>query len=380
MIKFLFWISFILVFFIYLGYPLILAVLVLIYKKPHDFDDNFKPKVTLLIPAYNEENVIEEKLKNSLKLDYPKDKLEIIVLIDESTDKTEEIVKRYADKGIKYWVQKPRKGKMSALNYMAPKAEGEIIIFSDANSMYCPDALKKMIRHFSDNRIGLVCGELKLLKTDTLIGLGEGFYWSYEKFIKERESKLHQLLVVNGSIYAIKKELFSSVNPALADDFVLPMRIAKAGFGLLYEHEAINEENTSETSDDEFKRKVRIVSQGIRASFSILGAIFTSPFLRIFEFLFHKFLRWFVFFFTSIIFIANILLLGTLTYNIIFIMQILFYFFALIGYILQKNKKNIKVFFVPFYFFLVNFASFCGFLSFLFGKAKATWEKAESTR
>ncbi|MFH2138096.1 MAG: glycosyltransferase family 2 protein [Candidatus Omnitrophota bacterium] len=380
MIKIIFWFIFALVLFIYFGYPLVMAVLAILFKKEHRYDDGFTPSVTMLIPAYNEESVIKEKLENTLILDYPKDKLEAIVMIDQSSDKTEEIVRSFAGKGIKMWVQVPRQGKMSALNYMLPKAQGEIIVLSDANSMYKPDAIKKLVRHFSDPKIGLVCGELRLIDPNTLVGLGENFYWRYEKFVKIRESLMHQLLVVNGSIYSIRKELFSEVDPALADDFVLPMRIAVKGYGLIYEPEAINEEKVSDTAQDQFNRKVRIISQGVGASFSVMGILFKSSALRIFEFFFHKFLRWFVFLFTSILFGLNILLLSSPLYLKIFIAQIVFYLFSLIGYILQKKGKHIKIFFVPFYFFLVNFASFCGVLGFLFGKKKATWEKAESTR
>jgi cellulose synthase/poly-beta-1,6-N-acetylglucosamine synthase-like glycosyltransferase len=380
MIKFLFWFNIILVFFIYAGYPLVMSVLSALFKKTHVIDDAFTPSITLFVAAYNEEKVIEAKLKNILALDYPKDKLECYVLVDESTDKTEEIVARYVHAGITMWVQRPRQGKMAALNTKVPAARGDIIVFSDANSMYKPGALRKMARHFRDEAIGLVCGELRLLDAQALIATGESLYWKYEKFLKTKESALHQLLVVNGSIYAIRKSLFAPVDPALADDFVIPMRIAKAGYGLVYEPEAVNEEKSTDAAADEFRRKVRIISQGIRAGVALWNTIVTSSPLRFFEFLFHKFLRWFVFIFTMAIFASNCLLLRFPLYRGIFYTQGIFYLAALAGMLLEKRNVRIKALFIPYYFCLLNIASFNGFLSFLFGERKATWEKAETTR
>ncbi|MCP4649463.1 MAG: glycosyltransferase family 2 protein [PVC group bacterium] len=380
MIKLIFWINLCLVIAVYAGYPITISLLAFLFKKPHQKDESYTPKVTMLIPAYNEEPVIAEKLENTLRLDYPKDSLEVIVMIDESSDKTESIVAGYQDKGIKMWVQRPRQGKMAALNASVPQAEGDIVLFSDANSMYRPDAVRKIVRHFGDPKIGLVCGELRLIDPNSLVGLGESFYWRYERFLKQKESMLQQVLVVNGSIYAIRKELFSPIDPALADDFIIPMRIAAGGYGLIYEPDAINEEKVSDTTEDQFNRKVRIIAQGVRAAFSMLGTVMSTSVLRVFEFLFHKFLRWFVFMFTCMLFAANMFILQESFYRAFLLLQIIFYLLALIGYILQKKNKHIKLFFIPFYFFLVNFASFCGVLSFLFGKKKATWEKAESTR
>ena len=380
MAKFFFWLTLIILFCIYLGYPLLISILAVFFRESHKIDEDYLPEVTLLVPAYNEADVIADKIANIFNLDYPKGKFNAVILVDQSTDRTEEIVRSLVKDNLSMWVQSPRQGKTAALNYFAAKAKGEIIIFSDANSMYQPDAIGKLVRHFKNQSIGLVCGDLKFITSDTLVSLGESFYWSYEKFLKKKESALHQLLVVNGSIYAIRKKLFSSVAFDLADDFVLPMRISAAGYGLIYEPEAINREKVSTTARDQFQRKVRITAQGIKASFSMLGVIFKSSAVRIMEFFMHKFLRWFAFVPIILMFIANCFLLDLILYRIIFLLQVIFYFFALLGYIFQRNGRYVKIFFVPFYFTLVNFACFRGFLDFLFSKNKAMWEKAGSTR
>ncbi|MDD5746731.1 MAG: glycosyltransferase family 2 protein [Candidatus Omnitrophica bacterium] len=380
MIEIIFWAGIALILFIYAGYPLTMSVLAALFRKTHAIDEAFTPKVTLVVAAYNEEKVIEDKIRNMLALDYPKDSLECFVLVDESTDKTEEIVRRYTSAGITLWVQRPRQGKMAALNTRVPAAGGDIIVFSDANSMYRPDALRKIVRHFRDERIVLVCGELRLIDARALIATGESAYWRYEKFLKIKESALHQLLVVNGSIYAIRKSLFTAVDPALADDFVIPMRIAKAGYGLVYEPEAINEEKSTEAARDEFRRKIRIISQGLRAAGGLWKTILSSSGLRFFEFLFHKFLRWFVFIFSGIVFITNMFLIRVPLYRIFFLAQVVFYAAALAGMVLERRKIRVKALFIPYYFCMLNLASFFGFFSFLFGERKATWEKAESTR
>ncbi|MCM8813805.1 MAG: glycosyltransferase family 2 protein [Candidatus Omnitrophica bacterium] len=376
----LFWGSFFCIIFVYAGYPLVISLLALFCAKKNRADDGFTPSITMFVAAYNEEKIIESKIKNMLALDYPKDRLECYILVDESTDKTEEIVARYAADGIRMWVQRPRQGKMSALNAMVPQARGDIVVFSDANSMYKPDALRKLARHFRDEKIGLVCGELRLIDAASMIAVGENFYWRYEKFLKKKESALRQLLVVNGSIYAIRKKLFTAVDPALADDFVIPLRVAAAGYDLIYEPAAINEEKSTETGGDEFRRKVRIISQGLRASFTLWGEIVRGSPLRFFSFLSHKFLRWFVFLFSLVLAASNFLLSGDGFYRMILFAQAAFYAAALAGMLLDKYKMRVKLLFIPYYFCLLNLASARALWNVLFGRSQAMWEKAESTR
>ncbi|KPK41325.1 MAG: hypothetical protein AMJ78_05790 [Omnitrophica WOR_2 bacterium SM23_29] len=378
MIQLIFWFTLILIILSYFGYPVILTLFVSFKKRPYK-KENIEPSVTLLIPAHNEEAVIQEKIENSLSLDYPKDKFEILLILDECTDRTKEIAERYINRGIMIIEQKPRKGKIAALNLAIPQAKGEILVFTDANSMYEKDAIRKLVRNFADEKVGCVCGELKYV-SESSVGEGENLYWKYEKFLKTKESQLQSLLVVNGSIYAIRKKLYEPVEETLADDFVNPMRIAKKGYGLVYEPEAIAVEKAAESTKDEFNRKIRITSQGLKASFVICGTILSSGLLRIFQFIFHKFIRWLVLLFLIIIFVSNLFLLGHWFYQVTLFGQISFYLFALIGYLLQEKGTKIKIFNIPFYFCMVNLASLIGFLKFLSGGIKGTWEKAETTR
>lgn len=222
----LFWVSLGLITLSYFGYPVVLGVLVMINKKPPVQKKEIEPKISIIIPAHNEEKVIAAKLTSALSLEYPRDKLEILLILDGCVDRTKEIAEGFGDFRIKIIEQNPRKGKMAALNLAVPQAEGDIIIFTDANSLYEKDAIRKLVRNFADEKIGCVCGELKY-QNRSLVGEGEDLYWKYEKFIKTKESQLRSLLVVNGSIYAIRKKLFESVEETLADDFVVPMVIAK---------------------------------------------------------------------------------------------------------------------------------------------------------
>jgi len=378
MAQLFFWFPLSLIILSYFGYPIILTFLVYFKKKPYE-KEKIESDITLLIPAHNEEKVIKEKMENSLSLDYPKDKFEILLILDECTDRTKEIAEQYVDRGIKIIEQKPRRGKMAALNLAIPQAKGEILIFTDANSMYEKDAIKKLVRNFADERIGCVCGELKYI-SGTSVGEGEDLYWKYEKFLKTKESQLQSLLVVNGSIYAIRKRLYEPIDETLADDFVNPMRIARQGYGLVYEPEAITVEKAAETTKDEFNQKIRITSQGLKASFAIWKTIFSSSSLRISQFIFHKFIRWFVCLFLIIILVSNLFLLDHWFYQVTLFGQILFYLFALIGYLLTKKGIKIKIFNVLFYFCMVNLASLIGLLKLLTGGVKGIWEKAETTR
>lgn len=378
MAIFLFWFSVTAVILTYFCYPALIGLLSSLFKKPFAKKE-IEPSVSLIIPAHNEEKVIATKLNNALSLEYATDKLEVLLVLDGCADKTIEIAGSFSDLRLKVIEQKPRKGKMAALNLAVTQARGNIIVFTDANSLYEKDAVKKLVRNFADEKIGCVCGELKY-RNESLVGEGEDLYWRYEKFIKTKESQLRSLLVVNGSIYAIRKKLFEPVEETLADDFVVPMVIAKKGYGLVYEPEAIALEKTAGSTKEGINQKARIIAQGLKASFAIGPIILSSGPIRIFEFLLHKFIRWFIPVFLIIILVANIFLLDILFYKVVFLCQALFYLFAAIGYLLEERNIKLRIFKVPFYFCVVNFASAIGLLRFLTGSIKGTWEKAETTR
>jgi len=237
----------------FLGYPAVLWALSLLAGK-RVAKGQMRPKVSLIISAYNEQSIIAEKIENCLAIDYPKEKLDIIVA-SESTDRTNEIVQRYAPQGIVLHAYRGRAGKAATLFRTVPKATGEIIVFSDANAMYEPDAIRKLVRNFNDERIGCVSGQLKYFNPDqSNSGTGELAYWKYEMAIKKLESRFFSLLGANGSIFAIRKELYFPIAEDRGDDFELPIRIRLNGRGVVLEPEAVSWERSSATADEEFTR------------------------------------------------------------------------------------------------------------------------------
>ena len=335
------------------------------------------PSVSLLILVYNEEKIIQNKIENSLNLDYPKDKLEVIIA-SESNDKTDEIVEKYKEKGVKLFAYPKRKGKPYTIYRTLPKCQGEIIIFTDANAIFRKDAIKKLVRNFNDSRIGCVSGELKYINPQKAsTGESERIYWKYEVLLKRLESKIHSVLGANGSIYAIRKKLYSPLSKYRGDDFGLPIRILQQKHGVVWESEAISEEEVYPEMIKEFKRKVVIVGWHFRGAFILLkDSIKKFQLLLAFQLISHKLLRWFIPFFLILIFLSNIFLLNNIFYLILFIGQLLFYFLALMGYLQEKRKKKTnQIINLAYYFCIVNLATLIGAIKGLFGLQKTTWEK-----
>jgi len=384
--EIIFWFSIFLALYCYLGYPLILIILGLIFGKEPAFAKamagklkkaEITPSVSLLIPVYNEEKIIKKKIENSLDLDYQKDKLEIVVA-SESDDRTNEIVKEYENRGVKLIEFAGREGKQYTIYRTLPKCQGEIIVLTDANGMFKKDALLKLVRNFADPRIGCVSGELKYINPqETSIGESEGIYWRYEIFIKKLESKIQSILGANGSIYALRKELYSPISKYRGDDFELPIRVAQQGYGVVWEPEAISEEEVYPETIKEFKRKVVIIGWHFRGAFILLKESFkkNQP-LLVFQLISHKILRWLIGFFLVFIFLSNILLLDNPFYLILFIGQIIFYSLAIFGYFLDKKRKKLnKLVNLAYYFCMVNLAALVGVIKGILGKQKPTWEK-----
>ncbi|MBL8092309.1 MAG: glycosyltransferase family 2 protein, partial [Anaerolineales bacterium] len=244
-VSLLFWISLGAIVYTYFGYPILIA-LIPSYKK-RDVTRNYTPvSVTLLIAAYNEKTVIEEKIKNSLTIEYPKDKLQILVVTDGSDDGTNLIVQPYEGGNVKLLHQPERKGKMAAINRAIPHATGEIIIFSDANNFYKQDTIQKLIQPFSDPQVGAVSGSKVIEKGDGELGNSEGLYWKYESFIKKQESRVSSCTSVAGEILAIRKSLYSiPPNHVINDDFFSAMKILRQGYKLVYVEDAKSIERIS---------------------------------------------------------------------------------------------------------------------------------------
>ena len=389
--KLLFWVVFISVVYTYLLYPGLLFVLVAI-RRP--FQSRRMPPSTLLetgtatcevlpgasiiVIAYNEESVIEAKIKNCLELDYPRESLEIIIASDGSDDRTNEIVRRFSDKGVVLADYKIRRGKAEALNQTMPMAKNEIIVLSDANTFFRKDALKMLVRNFSDDRVGCVCGEIRFKNSkENKMGELEGFYWRYEVFLKRLEGRIGALLGANGGIYAIRKKLFEKI-PAntIIDDFVIPMKILEKRYRALYEPEAIAYEETAKGIIQEMARRVRIGAGDFQSLMLTKNMLNPLRGFSALSFWSHKVLRWFAPFLLIGVLFFNAFLAGEKFYLIIFISQVCFYTAAIIGRISPKAAR-IKVFGICYYFVSMNIALLLGFFKFLTGTQKVMWVRTE---
>lgn len=376
MIEIIFWFLILLILYCYLGYPLILIVLGLFLRKKIKKEE-ITPPVSLLTPVYNEEKIIRKKIENSLSLNYPKDKLEIIVA-SESDDRTNEIVKKYKDRGVKLFAYPDRKGKPYTIYRTLPECQGEIIVFTDANGMFQKDALKKLVRNFADPKIGCVSGELRYINPQkSAIGESEGIYWRYEVFIKNLESKIHSLLGANGSIYAMRKKLYRPLSKYRGDDFDLPIRVLQQGYGVVLEPEAISEEEVYAEAIKEFKRKVVIVGWHFRGALVLLEkSLKKNQHPLVFQLISHKILRWLVGFFLVLLFFSNVFLLEKPLYFLFFAGQVGFYSLAIWGYLHKKEKKKTNPLVnLIYYFCLVNLAALIGVVKGIFNLQKPTWEK-----
>ncbi len=373
--------AFALVTYVYVLYPVLLGVLpILLRRRPHQIAD-IKPSVTLVIPAYNEIKFIRAKVENSLRIDYPRDRLEIVVASDGSEDGTNEVVLDYDSQGVKLRAHSPRAGKISALNRVVPDAGGVIVVLCDANVMFLPDALNRLVRHFADPSVGGVTGDVRIQSEEAPFGESEGLYYEYERFIQLQESLLGSTVTVDGGMYAIRKELFRQL-PAntILDDFVIGMNVALAGKRVLYDPTAVATENAILDVRQEFRRKVRIVAGGFRELLRGQGVPRPGQLQLFWSYISHKLLRWLVPWFLLLMLSCSLLLvwlqgLNPVNATLLFA-QLAFYGCAMVGMTHPNARWPAPIGF-PFYFCMVNAAAWLGSIRGLTGLEHVTWRKAE---
>jgi len=359
----------------YFVFPAMLYVLARLRATPFQHGLEHEPPVTLLISAYNEAGVIASKIENSLALDYPKEKLQILVLDDGSTDETAAIVAEFVGRGITHVRVEGRGGKNAAINEGWPLVSGEITIFSDANSLYEPDAVRKLVAWFADDRIGCVCGELRYISADTGSALGENLYWRYEQYLKRLQSTMGEVLVLNGSIFAIRSALFQPLHPKIANDFQTPVFVSAQGKAIVYEPAAVAVEKVAESAGDEFGRKARIIARGFEGFFYYLP---TFRGIRLFQFISQKFLRWMVWLAMLCMLATNVLLWDQPMFRLLLGGQIAFYTLALLGPLL--NRVRVPGISIPYYFCIINLGALVGFWRYISRRQKASWEPPASAR
>ncbi|MCP3927692.1 MAG: glycosyltransferase family 2 protein [Bacteroidetes bacterium] len=392
LIALIFWLCIFFILYTYFGYPI--AIFLLSHLKPKDdHHQTDRPSVTLMILAYNEEKVIEDKIKNSLSLDYPHSKIQILVVADGSTDKTVDKIKKYANQGVELSYTPDRQGKMAAIVRSLSFATGSIIVFSDANNSYNPTAIQELVVPFEDPEVGCVTGAKHIEKGDGALGDSEGLYWQYESFIRKQESRLGCCTGVNGEILAIRNELFEAPPIyEINDDLFTALQIIRKGYRVIYAPLAHSYERISPSSGDEIERRARIIAlryQLIAMAGKLLP--FERPFV-VWQIVSHKFFRPLIPFAMFGAFVANLLLLlpqqeahyGVLRLSpplgwLILCFQITFYCMAFVG-----NKQNFpsrfkKILYIPTFFVNSNFAALVGFYRFIRKEQSAVWHKIPRT-
>ncbi len=380
----LFWILLTAIFYCYLGYPCLIFLLAQIKPNPVH-KRSIEPTISIVISLYNEEDVISRKIKNLLGLDYPSEKIEILIGSDGSTDKTHNIIHQFSDHRIKLYINSKRQGKMATLNDIVPKANHEIIVFTDARQIFEKDALKKLVSSFADSKVGCVSGELVFNPEQGSTAKGVNLYWTYEKFIRYQESQIHSMLGATGAIYAIRKELFvSGPNNTVLDDMYTPLKIIQKGYRAIFDDTAYAYDHAANDPTEEYRRKTRTLygNYQIFALFANMFNPLTSPIAwQLFS---HKFLRVIIPFFLIIIFFINFLLRTEPVFIVLWFLQIIFYAMALMGQLIHNHPKGAvrtlyKICYVPYVFCLLNVSALVGFWRFITVSQEATWERARKT-
>lgn len=381
----LFWASLGLLVYCYIGYGLIMLLLnnvrVLFLKNKKNVLAEL-PDVTLIVTAYNEKAILEQKIINTLAIDYPANKLNILFVTDGSDDNSPELVRKYP--AVQLLHQAVRNGKYAAIKRAMSHVQTPIVVFSDANSMLNPECLKKMMLHYGDKKVGGVAGEKKIFLNnyESVIGEAEGIYWQYESFMKKMDAEFYTVAGAAGELFCIRTELFRELDDEIIlDDFVISMQVCLQGYRMEYEPDAFATESPSASLYDEEKRKTRI-SAGAYQSVGYLKEclnIFKHPLLS-FQYISRRLLRWiFCPIALIVLLVANIIIVShdyTSLYSSFLLAQSFFYAFAFFGWLFVRSGKRAGLFTIPFYFMFMNYCLVRGFIKFIRGKQSVLWEKS----
>lgn len=393
LLEIILWTCIFLVVYAYVGYGAILWLLVkikrLLFGRPKltQFPESELPAVTFMVAAWNEERFMPQKIRNCLALDYPREKLRILFVTDGSTDRTNEIIQNFPlpeNARVDLHHTPLRDGKISAVNRAMKTVDDPIVIFTDANTDVNPAAVRNIVRHYTDPNVGAVAGEKRIAvgEAGDATGAGEGIYWKYESKLKEWDSELYSVVGAAGELFSVRTELFADVDPnTIIEDFVMTVGIAADGYRVRYEPEATASEGQSTDIAEELKRKKRIAAGGLQAVARLWRVLipFPRPLLS-FQYVSHRVLRWTLApLALPIIFILNILLAlqGIELYQWLLAAQVLFYVAAGLGWFLERRKLKFKALFVPYYFCVMNYAVYHGFVRIVTGKQSVVWERAK---
>ncbi|PKO99460.1 MAG: glycosyl transferase [Bacteroidetes bacterium HGW-Bacteroidetes-8] len=383
--EILFFAALFIVFYTYIGYGILLYLLVRIKRvlKPSPRRDlsPFEPEITILVAAYNEKDFVKRKVENTRALEYPKDKLRQIWVTDGSNDSTPELLKEYPEVTVLHLDE--RRGKIAAMNRAMKLIDTPYVIFSDANTMLSEGSVRVIADLFRNPKTGCVSGEKRIRNSasDGAAGAGEGIYWRYESTLKKWDAELYSAVGAAGELFAIRTELFREVEPdTLLDDFIISLRVAMSGYKIDYNPNAYAIEAPSESVKEELKRKIRIAAGGIQSIVRLLPLLNIFKYKTLsFQYISHRVLRWTLapVLLPFIFFLNAALAWGSQSYLALFIAQILFYSLAALGWILQSREIKVKALFIPYYFLIMNYAVYRGFFRYLAGKQSVNWERAK---
>ena len=390
-LEIIFWVALFIIFYSYLGYGILLFIIIKLRRilglaKPFEGNDNYEPEVTLFVAAYNEKDYVDEKVKNSLRLNYPQEKVKQVWVTDGSDDGTPDILRKY--EGVEVYHEDARGGKIGAMNRGIKFVKTPIVIFSDGNTTLGENSIREIVNLFKNPKVGCVSGEKRIQskEADAAAGAGEGLYWKYESTLKKWDAELYSVVGAAGELFAIRTELWQDVEKdTLLDDFIISLRVAMAGYTIQYNPKAYAIETASANVKEELKRKVRISAGGIQSVIRLRSLLNIFKYKTLsFQYISHRVLRWTL---TPLLLLCIIpvnLALAinagmeiTNIYTLLFYGQVLFYLMALTGWFLENRKIKVKILFVPYYFFIMNLSVFLGFRRYLKGNQSVKWERAK---
>jgi len=360
----------------YVGYPLLLLVISSIRSKPITKGIN-KPSITILITAYNEERDIKAKIENTLSLNYDSNLLEVIVASDCSSDRTDEIVRSFADRGVKLHRQTERLGKTAAQNAGVELAKGDVVLFSDATTLYESDVLNVIVPNFADPTVGCVAGKLIYVDPkDSGVGKGARSYWGYETFLKTHESRICSLIGASGCLYAVRRTAYVPLYNEACSDFIIATKMMEQGLRAVYEPDALCWEETNDQADKELRMRVRVITQTYTDLWRHRHMMnpFRSGFYAL-ELISHKVLRYLVPVCLILLFISSgLLAFNSIFFSLMFIAQLAFYLIAVAGWFALRMGVKSGIIVFPQYFVLANWAALFAFYKFMRGERYARWE------
>jgi cellulose synthase/poly-beta-1,6-N-acetylglucosamine synthase-like glycosyltransferase len=374
--TYLFWICLALILYVYAGYPALLASGLLRRRRPVQLADA-EPTISVIVPAHNEEKTIRSKLSNLLSVDYPKDKLEILVGSDGSSDQTEAVVERFGESGVRLVSSKERIGKSAMQNQLVARSSGAILLFTDADCLLAPSALRLLSQNFADRTIGLVATCAVILNQDaTGVVASEGIYWRYERWLRLQESERGMLAMASGSLFGIRRDMWRPLDPNVGDDFVLPLQVARAGYRCVMETRTSAQIIMQSESHSMLSMKVRVISKDLRGLLQNSSCL--NPFrtgrlaIGLWS---HKLLRWAVPYFLIGLVASNLALVNRTPYGIILTAQAIFYVIAVAGMLFGARRFRLPLS-VAHSFCLVNLAALLGTLHCISLRTTGQWKTA----